>query len=211
AVAADLAIYSAHTNLDVAARGVNDALAQVLGLQNSVPLAPLQRGGFRGRRPGGSAGLCAHPHLWPGGESGAEAGLGRLGELAEECSLRELAHRVKERLGAARVLWAGEPDRPVRRLAVCGGRGGRLIPQAAARGADAFLTGDLDYHEWQEARRLGLAVLDAGHAATEAPILPPLAAYLQARIAGAAGEEGGGLGRVEVFLPEEDVDRVETV
>lgn len=195
-----MAVVAAHTNLDVAVGGVNDALAQVLGLQSLVPLAPV----LRGRR--------ARPPLGP--EKGSELeegpGLGRLGELPEECTLRELACRIKERLRAARVFWAGDPERPVRQLAVCGGRGGGLIAQAVARGADAFLTGDLDYHQWQEARRLGLAVLDAGHAPTEAVVLPPLAAYLRARVDEAAGE-AGRRGRVEVLPPEESPSGIEAV
>jgi putative NIF3 family GTP cyclohydrolase 1 type 2 len=48
----------------------------------------------------------------------------------------------------------------------------------AASGAHAYVTGDVDYHEALLAESLDLAVIDAGHAATELPSLDPLALRL---------------------------------
>ena len=66
----------------------------------------------------------------------------------------------------------------MRRVAVLGGSGGSFIPEAAASGAGAYVTGDVDYHDALLAESLGLTVIDAGHAATELPSLGPLAGRL---------------------------------
>jgi dinuclear metal center YbgI/SA1388 family protein len=113
-------------------------------------------------------------------------GLGRIGELATEMTLAEFVQH------AARVLpattWglraAGDPARPVRTVAVCGGSGSSLIPAARAAGADVFLTSDLKHHQVVEAvseRASGLALVDAAHWATELPFLHALAISLQER------------------------------
>jgi putative NIF3 family GTP cyclohydrolase 1 type 2 len=66
----------------------------------------------------------------------------------------------------------------VERVAVLGGSGGSFIQEAAASGADAYVTGDLDYHDALLAESLGIVAIDAGHAATELPSLEPLARRL---------------------------------
>ena len=109
-------------------------------------------------------------------------GLGRVGELALPLRLDELVRRAAEVL--PRTAWgvrgSGDPDRLVRRLAVCGGAGDSLLQTAAAAGADAFLTSDLRHHPAQEAPE-GLALLDAAHWATEWPWLEVAAARLTER------------------------------
>ncbi len=106
-------------------------------------------------------------------------GLGRVGDLAEPVRLAELVERAAAVLPATAwgVRAAGDPDRLVRRLAVCGGAGDALLGAAAASGADAFLTSDLRHHPAAEAPE-GLALLDAAHWATEWPWLPVAAARL---------------------------------
>ena len=64
------------------------------------------------------------------------------------------------------------------RVAVLGGSGGSFIGQAAASGADAYVTGDLSYHNALLAESSGLVAVDAGHAPTELPSLAPLARRL---------------------------------
>jgi putative NIF3 family GTP cyclohydrolase 1 type 2 len=82
---------------------------------------------------------------------------------------------------AGGVRAAGDPDRIVRRVAVCGGSGGSLTGDAAAAGADVFLTSDLKHHTVLDMiDSTGLALCDVGHFATEWPWLP-VAADLLAR------------------------------
>ena len=106
-------------------------------------------------------------------------GIGRVGELPEPMTLRALTDLAAQVLPATAwgVRAAGDPDLLVSRLAVSGGAGDSLLQQAAASGAQAFLTSDLRHHPAAEAPE-GLALLDAAHWATEWPWLPVAAAHL---------------------------------
>ncbi len=109
------------------------------------------------------------------------AGLGRVGELPAPLSLRELTERAAAVLPATAwgVRAAGDPERVVSTLAVCGGSGDSLLSTAARSGADAFLTADLRHHPAGEAPE-GLALIDAAHWATEWPWLGDAARRLAA-------------------------------
>ena len=163
------ALLTAHTNADVADPGVSDALAAVLGLRVTGPILPLAVTGSGGA--GGAPGR----------------GLGRLGELPEAEPLAAFAGRVARALPAtaAGVRTAGDPDRPVRRVAVCGGAGDDRALLAAVReaGADAYVTADLRHHpasEAMEAARFGggPALVDVAHYASEWPWLAVAASLL---------------------------------
>ena len=155
-VRAGAGLFVAHTNADRAPEhGVNDALAAVLGLRDPVPLQP------DAVRPG--------------------AGLGRLGTLDPE-PLGAFAARVAAALPATAggVRAAGDPDRVVRTVAVCGGSGGSLVDAAAAAGADVLLTSDLKHHAVSEALEAGgPALVDVAHWASEWPWLPRAADVLR--------------------------------
>jgi dinuclear metal center YbgI/SA1388 family protein len=157
-VRAGAGLFVAHTNADRAAGcGVNDALAAALGLRNAVPLEPA-----------------------PGGPPGS--GLGRVGVLPEPESLQAFARRVAAALPATAggVRTAGDPDRPVGTVAVCGGSGGSLLGLAAAAGADVLLTSDLKHHPVSEALEVGgPALADVAHWASEWPWLPVAADLLR--------------------------------
>ena len=156
------ALFVAHTNADRAAdHGVNDALAAVLGVRDAVPLEPT--------------------------DHDPRAGLGRVGELDREMTLREFAARAAAALPATvgGVRAAGDPERIVRRVAVCGGSGGSLTGAAAAAGADVFLTSDLKHHPVSEQMESsGPALCDVGHFATEWPWLPVAADVLHRDLSG---------------------------
>jgi dinuclear metal center YbgI/SA1388 family protein len=109
--------------------------------------------------------------------AGGSLGLGRIGRLPEPITAAALAERCRERLGS-QVRTAGDPERQVRTVALCGGAGAFLIPDAIRAGADAFLTGDLKYHQALDAAAAGLTVIDAGHHGTERPFVPVLARRL---------------------------------
>jgi dinuclear metal center YbgI/SA1388 family protein len=135
----------------------------------------------------------AHPYEEPAFDLLAQApvpsrrGTGRVGELAEPMPLREFVRHAAAALPAtaAGVRAAGDPDRPVRTVAVCGGSGGSMAGHARAAGADAYLTADLKHHPVVEAvterAGTGPALVDAAHWATEAPWLDVLAARLRER------------------------------
>ena len=131
--------------------------------------------------------LAVHPYEEPAWDlyelaprSGAR-GLGRVGVLAEATTLREFTALAADRLPGTAwgVRGAGEPDRPVRVVAVCGGSGGDLAGAARAAGADVLLTSDLKHHAASEALAdTGVALVDAAHWATEWPWLRAEAAAL---------------------------------
>ena len=152
AVREGIAVAAAHTNLDSAAGGVNDVLAGLLGLIGTRPLVPSSE------REG--------------------AGMGRLGRFERPLRLGEAAEEVKRVLGIKAVMVVGEPGRLVREVAVCGGSGGDLVGPARAAGADLLVTGEVGHHRAREAEFMDLAVIEAGHYATEAPVVPVLAARL---------------------------------
>ena len=117
----------------------------------------------------------------------SERGTGRVGELPAAVPLGEFVRHAAAALPATAwgVRAAGDPRRPVRTVAVCGGSGGSLAPLAERAGADAFVTSDLKHHPVVEAVSErpgdGPALVDAAHWATEAPWLDALAGALRER------------------------------
>jgi dinuclear metal center YbgI/SA1388 family protein len=158
-IRAGIALYTAHTNADVANPGVSDALAARLGLVDLRPLRP-------------AAGIAA----------GAGRGSGRVGRLPHPVTLAELADLAARALPATAwgVRAAGAPGRKITTVAVCGGAGDGFLGAAVAAGADAYLTADLRHHPASEyLAEGGPALLDAAHWATERPWLDDLATHLR--------------------------------
>jgi len=128
--------------------------------------------------------VAAHPYeevavdVYPIEGHPPGCGYGRVGELPTPLSPEELRVHVSESLGFAARLVAAPSVKRIERIAALGGSGGSFIREAAARGADAYVTGDLSYHDALLAESLGLVAIDAGHAATELPSLQPLARRL---------------------------------
>lgn len=126
--------------------------------------------------------IAAHPYeevaydVYPL-EGAGGVGLGRVGELAEEATARDLVARCERALGVS-VRLAGDAGLRVRRVAVCGGSGGSLVPEAVRSGAEAFVTGDLKHHHALAAAEAGIVALDAGHHGTEWPFVLHLAERL---------------------------------
>ncbi len=111
--------------------------------------------------------------------------------------LREFAAQVAAALPptAVGVRAAGDPDRAIERVAVCGGAGDFLLEAVAASGVDAYVTADLRHHRAGEALEDaalhgGPALVDATHWATECPWLAEAAALLVAGL----GEGGDTVG-----------------
>lgn len=144
-VVGDVALYTAHTNADVATPGVNDALAQACGLHEVEPLVEAE----------------GQP-------------LGRVGDLAETLTLRAFCERLAAVLPAAPagLRASGDPEATVRRVAVLGGAGDGEFAAARAAGADVYVTADLRHHPAIESREQDapdkpMALVDAGHWSTE--------------------------------------------
>lgn len=159
-----VALMSAHTNADAAIGGVNDVLAELLGVTPDAPLEPS-----------------------PAATDPAE-GIGRVGLLDRPMTLRQFTDRVAERLPV--TVWgvraAGDPKSMIRRVALCSGAGDSLLDAAAASGADVYLTSDLRHHPADESLRAGgPALVDTAHWASESP----WCAEVADRLAAATGLE----------------------
>lgn len=261
AIKNDLSIISLHTNFDIAEGGVNDLLAEKLGVSGSRPLkvtdtedlvklsvfvpngheekvmeALFAYSGFIGNycdcsfrssgigtfkplkgaepfmgeigkreyaeevrlevllrkedlNPALKSLRAAHPYeepaydLYPLLNRGKPAGLGRIGEISSPIPLKDFAATVKLRLDLDRVRFVGDGERMVKKIAICGGSGASLLRDAVKQGADVLVTGDVKYHEAREAEGVGLALVDAGHFATEQPMVRGLKELLQGELA----------------------------
>lgn len=155
-IEAGCALYTAHTSADSALGGVSDVIIRGLGVEQSEPLAPVDRG--------------------VEGE-----GIGRVGDLAEECTLAEFAERVYSIMPAVAggVRGAGNPEGSVKRVAVCGGAGDSLFDAVRASKADVYVTADLRHHPASEAREAAVNdrpfLIDVSHFASEWLWLPAAA------------------------------------
>ncbi|CAM3441104.1 Nif3-like dinuclear metal center hexameric protein [Brevibacillus invocatus] len=256
----DIAVYTAHTNLDVAVGGMNDWLAEAIGLADVEVLDVLHRDAWKklvvyvpkshrdavfqavcgagagkvgnydhcsfqvegvgtflpseGTQPFiGTQGklekveevrmelimpasrqsdvikamLSAHPYeevaydIIPLDMPGTGYGIGRIGNLPQPMSLRELAELVKQRFSLKGVRVVGDLDGTIKKVAVVGGDGSSFASKAIFRGADAYLTGDIGYHTAHDAQADGLSIIDAGHN-IEKIMKDKLSAYLQERL-----------------------------
>lgn len=149
-------LYVAHTNADRGHSGVSDALAEALGVGHCVPVIP--------------------------DEVDDTVGLGRIGTLNEPMTLMAFVERVARVLPATAqgVRAAGDLDRLVQRVAVCGGSGESLAHAAHAAGADVFVTADAKHHRTLDhLAGGGCAVIDVAHWASEWPWLDRAARTLR--------------------------------
>lgn len=113
------------------------------------------------------------------GELDPETGIGRVGELREAMPLSDFLARVKSALSANGLRYH-DAGRPVRRVAVCGGSGGGEIALAHAAGCDTYVTADIKYDPFLEAKHLGMNLIDADHFCTENVVVPVLRDWLMA-------------------------------
>ncbi len=126
AIKHDIAIVSMHTNMDAATGGVNFKIAEKLGLK--------------------------HLQFFAGEKEvdGVKGGEGVMGEVSEAAgwAADDLVLLLREKFGAECVQCNQLLRRPIRRVALCGGAGSFLLDAAVAAGADAFITGEMHYHEF---------------------------------------------------------------
>lgn len=149
-----IAHYNAHTNLDLAPQGVNDALAKALGLEAVRVLRP----------------VCTD-------ERGRAWGLLRGGYVREQ-PIEPFMDAVKSALGCPGLRYVSA-GRPVHHVAVGGGACGEDMVDAAAAGCDTFVTSDVKYNQFRDAFDLGINLIDAGHFYTEKPVCSYLAAAVR--------------------------------
>ena len=123
ALKSDICVVSMHTNMDNAKGGVNFRIAQKLSLQNVAFFAPKS-------------------------VDGIEAGSGVIGELPESQAADDFVLMVKKAFGVECALCNELLRRPIQKVAICGGAGDFLLDEALKAGADAFITGEMHYHQY---------------------------------------------------------------
>ena len=151
----NISAFCQHTNLDSVPGGVNDALAQKLGVALE--------------------GWLEGPAFLP---DGREYGMGRYGTLTAVVPFPDYLARVKTALDANGLRY-WDAGHPVHRVALCGGSGGEFVEAAAKLGCDTLVTADVKYHQFLEAKERGLNLIDADHFCTENVVVPVLAAMLK--------------------------------
>ena len=124
-IQADISYYAMHTNFDIAPGCMADLAAEKLKLFETSPLEVT------------------------GETEGNLYGIGKVGNLAEELTLRELTDKVKEGFGLMSVMVYGGrlTDRPVKRIALCPGSGKGMAEAAIDAGAQVLITGDMGHHD----------------------------------------------------------------
>jgi dinuclear metal center YbgI/SA1388 family protein len=153
-----IGLFTAHTNADVAWPGVSDALAKTLGviIENKTSIDPI-------------------------------TSLGRIGNLPSTLTLGEFANQVLASLPETQrgIHVAGGLDKPIMRVAICGGSGGSLLDLVAQSDADVFVTSDLKYHVAQEfVDSTGKCLIDISHWAGEWTWLDQAAELLKLDLGG---------------------------
>ena len=109
-----------------------------------------------------------------------ESGIGRVGTLAESTVMSKFLPHVKQALKVNGLRYH-DAGKPVQHIAVCGGSGGSDVPLAAALGCDTYVTADIKYDQFLEAKHLGLNLIDADHFCTENVVIPVLHELLTSR------------------------------
>ena len=141
AIKKDVAIYAIHTNLDnVRHKGVNERIAQRLGLENLRLLKAKNDEGT--------------------------VGSGMVGELATPLTETQFLQLIKDRMLTGAIRHTPLLEKKVRTVAVAGGAGGFLLNDAKAAGAQVFVTADYKYHEFFDADG-EIVICDIGHYESE--------------------------------------------
>jgi dinuclear metal center YbgI/SA1388 family protein len=141
AIKNDIILYAGHTNVDSVRGGVNEKMAEKLGLINLQILVPIN-----GEKP--------------------EHGLGMIGELPEYQNETDFLNLVKSTFHCKRLRHSVPTGKKIRKVAVCGGSGAEFLEHARTLGADAFVTGEARYHEFFTQGQ-NILFIDAGHYETE--------------------------------------------
>ena len=221
----DIALYSMHTNFDIAYDGLNDYFMKLMGFENSkvlevtntetlyklavyVPNTHVDKvknalsdagaghignyshcsfssqgiGSFKGVI---SSMIKAHPYeevaydIYKLENKGNSVGLGRISKLQDSITLKELCNSIKEKLNMEHIRVVGNLNDKINKVAVVTGSGADMFKKAKRSGADVLITGDMKYHDAQDALDIGMNVIDCGHFDTEDIFKDAISIYLE--------------------------------
>lgn len=144
AIKNDIALCAFHTPADKSPRGLSYQIGKTIGLKGMTTFVP-DKGGYE--------------------KEGQTSGYGVVGEMDEAMDAGEFMSMLKSRLGTLCVKH-NQYTRKVKRVAVCTGSGSEFIDRAMAVGVDAYVTGDVKYHQFQMGEER-LLIADVGHYESE--------------------------------------------
>jgi len=110
-----------------------------------------------------------------------QCGMMRVGYINED-TFENVIKNIKNKLDVSALRVVGDMSKTIRKVAVLGGSGGDFVSEAFEQGCDLLITGECKYNQAQEAKRLGICVIAAGHFETEYPAMGRLADALRKRI-----------------------------
>ena len=133
--------------------------------------------------------LSAHPYeevaydLYPLDNREKGTGLGRVGVLPEAITLRQFCDILGEH-GMMVLRFLGDPERKVRKVALCTGAGGDFTSYAASAGADVYLTAEVKHHHALDSDRRGMCIVETDHYTLERVIWPKVKEILEEKFNG---------------------------
>jgi dinuclear metal center YbgI/SA1388 family protein len=130
----------------------------------------------------------AHPYeepafdIYPLQNEDSNFGAGAIGQFEEAVSIKKFLQHIKDMLDIKYLKFTEGNQDKIKTVAVCGGSGSNMLSLAISSKADAFITGDIGYHTFQQAKGK-ILLIDAGHYETEIPIIESISTYLQNKFA----------------------------
>jgi dinuclear metal center YbgI/SA1388 family protein len=171
-IGAGIAVYSPHTSFDSAAEGINQRIAEKLGLEGIVPLRP----------------FAGDPD---------QLGAGRMGRLTSPATLEQWINKLCREFAVSGMHVVAEPSAKIENVGVACGAAGGFLDAAIAVGCDAFVTGETNFHTCLEAQARRVTLALPGHYASERFAVEMLAERMQGHFTGieiqAAGQESDPL------------------
>jgi len=149
AIQNNISIYAAHTNIDIASGGLNDYIANRLNIRDIKILEEIEGNGNSEKI------------------KMSVNGIGRIGELDQPKTLGNLVVEIKEQINMEYIRVAGDLESIIEKVAVINGSGADLIEVAMYKGCQCVITGDVRYHDAQDAIAQGISVIDIGHYQSE--------------------------------------------
>lgn len=153
-IKSNIHLYVSHTNMDIANKGLNNYLANLLDLKRIKQLS----------------------------DENGEMSLGVAGYLNSPLKIDKLSQKVKNVLDIKTLKIVKSNDKKIRKVGICTGAGSDLIRKMKKNGCRCFITGDIKYHEAQMAKMLDLNIIDGGHFHTEKIFIDFISEYLNERI-----------------------------
>ncbi|MGH4125834.1 MAG: Nif3-like dinuclear metal center hexameric protein [Clostridium sp.] len=138
-------VYASHTNLDSAKGGLNDIATEILGFNKFKIIEPKKNSNY----------------------DDGHSGIGRLVCLDDPIMLSQLCENVKKAFNAEFIRYVGDQDDLIKTIAIINGSGEDFFYESVKLGADCIITGDTKYHGACDLKEEHIALIDAGHFATE--------------------------------------------